>query len=122
MKILLDTHTVLWWDNDQLPAAVTKRIQRADRVYISAVSAWEITIKSELGKLEAKGSVSDLIADYGFSELPVTVVHAERLRSLPPLHRDPFDRLLIAQALSEDLVFVTADRLIAKYSVPVAWG
>lgn len=122
MNILLDTHAVIWWDNDELPSPVTKRIQRAERVYVSAVSAWEIAIKQALGKIAAKARVADIIQDYDFTELAISVSHTEQLSGLPKLHRDPFDRLLIAQALSEELVLVTADKTIARYPVPTAWG
>lgn len=112
---------MIWWDNDELPSLVTKRIQRADRVYISAVSAWEIAVKQTLGKIKVKARVRDIISDYGFTELPITIHHTEQVGALPTLHRDPFDRLLVAQALCEDLVLVTADKSIARYPVPIAW-
>jgi PIN domain nuclease of toxin-antitoxin system len=121
VKLLLDTHTLLWWDEDELPKAVTKRIQRADEVFVSAASAWEIEIKAELGTIEARGELEKLVADYGFLELPVTIRHTRALRGLPSHHRDPFDRLLIAQALADDLVLVTSDETIARYTVPIVW-
>jgi PIN domain nuclease of toxin-antitoxin system len=121
VKLLLDTHTFVWWDNAKLPRAVTRRIQRADEVMVSAVTAWEISIKSALGKMAAKGTVADAIADYGFTPLPILVSHGDAVRALPPLHRDPFDRMLVAQALAEDLVIVSADEEIRRYRVPVVW-
>ena len=122
MRLLLDTHTLLWWDNDELPSAVSGKIQRAEQVFVSAASIWEIIIKRALGKIRGTGKVDALLSDYGFTGLSITVAHAQAVGELPPLHRDPFDRLLIAQALSEDLVLVTSDKAITRYAVPVAWS
>src|SRR5260370_40346871 len=108
MNLLLDTHTFVWWDNARLPASVTKRIQRADAVFLSVVVGWEIAIKSSVGKMTAKGRVADAIADYGFTPLPIHLSHANAVRSLPPLHREPFDRMRIAPPLGEDFVVVSA--------------
>ena len=121
MKLLLDTHAFVWWDDGKLPAAVTRRIQRAEDVLVSAVTAWEIAIKSALGKMTAKASVAEAMADYGFKELPISVAHADAVRGLPAHHRDPFDRMLVAQAMVEDLVIVSADPLVRRYRVPVVW-
>ncbi|MBS2022192.1 MAG: type II toxin-antitoxin system VapC family toxin [Deltaproteobacteria bacterium] len=122
MKLLLDTHVLLWWDQDELPARVVRRIQGAEQVYVSAATAWEIGIKRTLGKLKGKGRVADVLADYGFLELPITIAHAERVESLPQIHRDPFDRILVAQALEESLVLVSDDERIREYGAPVIWG
>lgn len=121
MKLLLDTHTFVWWDDGRLPPAVVRRIQRAEEVLVSAVSAWEIAIKASLGKMVARASVADAITDYDFRELPVRSDHADALRRLPPLHRDPFDRMLVAQATVEDLVILSRDGALAAYKVPVLW-
>jgi PIN domain nuclease of toxin-antitoxin system len=122
LKLLLDTHALIWWDNGELPAAVQKRIQEAEEVYVSAITAWEIAIKSALGKIVARGTVADAIADYGFTELPITVSHAEAVRELPPHHRDPFDRLLIVQARMESLTLISRDPALRLYGAPVVWG
>lgn len=122
MRLLLDTHTFIWWDDDALPKRVTAAIQAADEVYVSAVTAWEIAIKSALGKIAARGTVSDAIADYGFSSLPVTIEHADAIRALPPHHRDPFDRLLVVQAQIEKLAVVTRDPAFRAYEVDTRWG
>jgi PIN domain nuclease of toxin-antitoxin system len=122
MRLLLDTHTLLWWDEGTLPVAVCRHIQKADQVFVSAVSAWEIAIKSALGKIVVRGSVLDVIADYGFSELPITVRHAEHVRMLPPHHRDPFDRLLVAQVRVENLGMVSRDTALRSYGIPLVWG
>jgi PIN domain nuclease of toxin-antitoxin system len=121
MRILLDTHTFLWWDDDKLPIGVVERIRAADCVFVSAATAWEIAIKAALGKLVARAAVTTAIADYGFDELPIRIEHADAVRTLPAHHRDPFDRMLVAQALVEGLTIVSRDPLVAAYSAPVAW-
>ena len=121
MKLLLDTHTLVWWDSGELARAVSRRIESAEVVFVSAVTAWEIAIKSGLGRIVARAPVEVVLDDYGFLELPVLIRHADRVRTLPLHHRDPFDRLLVAQALVEDLVIVSADRLLRKYKAPVVW-
>jgi len=121
VRLLLDTHALIWWDNDELPEEVVRRIQRADEVFVSAASAWEIAIKSDLGKIKTRVSIGDVIDDYGFSELPILAKHADALKRLPRHHRDPFDRILICQALVEELVLVSTDRAFRKYDVPVVW-
>ena len=107
--------------NDELPRPVVRRIQRAERVFVSAVTAWEIAIKSALGKMTAKAGLEVALRDYGFAELPIHIRHADAVRALPPHHRDPFDRLLIAQAIVDDLVLVSADSAFRKYKLPVVW-
>lgn len=122
----MDTHALLWAVSEprRLPPAVAEQVSDASvLVYASAASAWEIAIKAALGKLTADARVlARGIHDAGFTELPVTIAHASRLRDLPPLHRDPFDRLLVAQALDEGLTIVTHDAFIARYPVPTLWG
>jgi len=122
MRLLLDTHAFIWWDNGRLPGRITVQIQQADEVYVSAVTAWEIAIKSALGKIVARGTVADALADYGFSPLPVTVEHADAVGLLPPHHRDPFDRLLAVQARIEELTLVTRDPAFRPYGVKLLWG
>ncbi len=121
MRLLLDTHTFVWWDNDELPRAVRDRIRSAGVVYVSAVSAWEIAVKAALGKMTARAALADAIEDYGFDGLPITVAHADALRALPPHHRDPFDRLLVAQAQLENLTIVSRDPAFRAYEVELAW-
>lgn len=121
MRLLLDTHALVWWDNDRLPQRVTASIQAAAAVYVSAVTAWEIAIKTGLGKIVARGTVAEAIADYRFSALPVTVEHADAVRALPLHHRDPFDRLLVVQAQIEGLTLVTRDPAFAAYDVRTLW-
>ena len=121
MRLLLDTHTFLWWDEDQLPARVTAAIKAADEVFVSAVVAWEVAIKGALGKITVRGSVAAAIADYGFSPLPVTIEHADAVRLLPPHHHDPFDRLLIAQAQADRLTLLSRDPAFKAYRVNLLW-
>jgi PIN domain nuclease of toxin-antitoxin system len=118
---LLDSNIVVWLDQkpERLPAAVVERLESAPLVYLSAVTAWELNIKQSLGTLTLAKPVSDLIHTHGFTELPVTIRHGEAVRNLPLHHRDPFDRLLVAQAFVEGLILVTSDKRLAQYGVPV---
>ena len=119
-SLLLDTHVVIWWDAGQrLSAAARAAIARADEVYVSAASAWEVAIKASLGKIASRRTISQAATEAGFVELPVAFEHAERLQTLPPIHRDPFDRILIAQAMTHGLTIVTRDPLIARYGIKV---
>ncbi len=117
MRILLDTHLLLWAlaKPRRLPEAARQRIVEAE-VYVSAASIWEISIKSALGKLKAEPSrVLAAIEPAGFKHLPITGQHAAGVAGLPPLHKDPFDRLLIAQATLEPMILVTNDAALAGY-------
>jgi PIN domain nuclease of toxin-antitoxin system len=121
VKALLDTHTLLWWDAGTLPARTIRIIRDADEVFVSVASAWEASIKASLGKLKAAAPMSTVARAYGFRELRISFEHAERVASLPKLHRDPFDRMLIAQAFVEGLTIVTRDPEFPPYGVPLAW-
>ena len=121
MKLLLDTRAFLWWDaNDaRLPVALCSAIASPqNEVYVSAVTVWEIAIKRASGKLIFGRSVGKSIEEYGFLSIPITVDHAEWAGGLPQLYRDPFDRLLVAQAELDGLVLVTVDDQILRYQVP----
>ncbi len=118
MRLLLDTHVLIWWDEGaRLTAQVTDAIRGADQVYVSAATGWEIAIKASLGKLTTERRVADAVAESGFEELPIRLAHTEGVQGLPWHHRDPFDRLLVAQAVSERLTLVTRDRIFSKYGV-----
>ncbi len=122
MRLLLDTHVLLWalTDDPSLSAAARAAIvDGRNRVVVSAVSAWEITIKRSLGKLRAPADLAKEVAAHRFTPLAVSLEHALAVGALPDLHRDPFDRLLVAQAGVEDLTIVTRDRAIARYDVDV---
>lgn len=118
---LLDSNVVVWLDQEpmRLPAAFVTRLEAAPRVFVSAVTAWELGTKQSLGRLTLRQPVSEFVETNTMTELPVTIRHGESVRSLPLLHRDPFDRLLVAQALEEGLILVTADRQLARYGVPI---
>jgi PIN domain nuclease of toxin-antitoxin system len=119
--LLLDSNIVVWLDQkpERLPAIVIKQLESAPLVYLSAVTAWELNIKQSLGTLTLARSVSDLLQTHGMTELPVTIRHGEAVRNLPLHHRDPFDRLLVAQATVEGLILVTGDRQLLGYGIPV---
>jgi PIN domain nuclease of toxin-antitoxin system len=119
--LLLDTHTFLWWDAGKLPSAVVRRIQRASTVFVSAASAWEISIKAALGKIDARAPLAEAIADYGFAPLAISLEHGDAVRGLPHHHRDPFDRMVIAQAQVEGLVIVSRDALLRAYEAQIVW-
>ena len=119
MRILLDTHVYLWWvaDSRSLSKAARKKIAGADAVFVSAATIWEAIIKIGIGKLAADpGALVRGIAVSGFESLPVTPEHALALTRLRDHHRDPFDRILLAQAITEPLYFLTADRALSVYS------
>ena len=125
MNLLLDTHVLLWWlaDDGRLSreARATIRDPRSV-VYVSAATAWEISIKRALGKLDAPANLDTAIADSGFLELPITMAHALAAGDLPDHHTDPFDRMLVAQAISEQLALVTRDEQLARYGVTLLAG
>ena len=128
MRLLLDTHAFLWWleGNRRLSGTARRAIEdAANDMVVSAVSAWEITTKHRVGKLphaEAVArNVAGAIASQGFEELAISVADAERAGRLPGPHRDPFDRLLAAQALARNLVVVSVDRVFDRYGVNRMW-
>ncbi|MFO8076747.1 MAG: type II toxin-antitoxin system VapC family toxin [Egibacteraceae bacterium] len=122
MRLLLDTHVLLWALADDPSLSTAARAAIVDgrnRVVASAVSAWEITIKRSLGKLRTPADLAEAVAAHRFTPLAVSLEHALAVGALPDLHRDPFDRLLVAQAGVEGLTIVTRDRAIARYDVDV---
>ena len=117
MRVLLDTHLLLWAlaEPAKLPGTARRLLSEAE-VYVSAASIWEISIKTGLGKLTADpAEVLAALEPAGFLSLPVTGQHAARVATLPPVHRDPFDRLLVAQALTEPMRLLTGDPVLARY-------
>ena len=119
MRILLDSHVVLWWldDSAAMGPQCSALISHADEAFVSAVTPWELGIKRALGKLTMPDGLVEQLASEGFVPLPITAEHAELAPALPPHHRDPFDRMLVAQAQLESLVLVTADTALADYDV-----
>lgn len=119
MRLLLDTQLFLWWlsGSRRLPAAARGLVGQADEVLVSTASLWEATVKIGLGKLHADvGELIGGIEASGFRELPIRAAHVATLASLPLHHRDPFDRMLVAQAITEPLRLITADRTLRQYS------
>jgi PIN domain nuclease of toxin-antitoxin system len=122
VRLLLDTHALLWWLADDARLAEVARKAIADPTndaFVSAASAWEIAIKVRLGKVTMPDDLAEQLAANSFTALPVQVPHALAVRRLPDHHRDPFDRLLVAQAQIERLTVVTADETIPRYDVAV---
>jgi len=119
MRLLLDTHIFLWYlaASRKLTKPVLTRIEMADVVFVSAASIWEAAIKIKQGRLEADiDELYEGIASSGFVELPISAKHSAIAANLPEHHRDPFDRMLIAQAMAEPLKLLTADGLLRQYS------
>ena len=127
LKLLLDTHTLLWWvSNNPALSEVADRVlnESTNEVFVSAASAWEVTTKARLGKLTAGRLAQDFVAEVrrqGFIPLSITMDHAQRAGSLPGHHRDPFDRMLIAQAQAENLVLVSSEVVFDTYGVRRLW-
>jgi PIN domain nuclease of toxin-antitoxin system len=128
VRLLLDTHTLLWWlagDPALSEAARVAIVDEESEVFVSAASAWEITTKHRLGKLPgARAVAADVggcVTRQGFLELPISMRHGERAGALPGPHRDPFDRMLIAQAMLEDLTLVSNETVFADYAVRLLW-
>ena len=120
MRLLLDTLVLIWWDEGaRLSSHARQAIASAEEVYVSAASAWEIAIKASLGRLQTTRTVTRAAGESGFVELPVVFAHTEAVLNLPWHHRDPFDRLLVAQALVEGLTVVTRDARFRPYPVAV---
>ena len=121
-RLLLDTHAFLWWLSDDPALGVEARQMMSEprnQVLVSAASIWEISIKQAKGMLEAPEDLEALVEDEGFTKLPISLFHGQQAGKLPEIHRDPFDRMLIAQAQAEGLELVTADGIIPQYGVRV---
>lgn len=127
-RLLLDTHAFLWWlaGDERLSTDAREAIsEESDPIFVSAASVWEIATKHRLGKLPAAsaivGDLAGVIESQGFVGLPIAVRHGETAGALPGPHRDPFDRMLIAQAMLDDLVLVSYERAFAAYGVGRLW-
>jgi PIN domain nuclease of toxin-antitoxin system len=128
MRLLLDTHALLWWLDGSRRLSRKARAAIGDEatsVFVSAASAWEITTKARLGKLpgavDVAADVAGCVSGQGFSAMDITILHAQRAGRLPGSHRDPFDRMLIAQAQLEDLPIVSDDDVFDGYGVTRFW-
>jgi len=121
VSLLLDTHVVLWWlaDDPELPDEIKDRLDQEPDVRVSAATIWEIAIKQALGKITAPADLPERVRDSGFRELPIGFAHAIVSGRLPMIHRDPFDRMLVAQARCEGLTLVTRDPHCQQYDVGI---
>ena len=121
MSLLLDTHVVLWWlmDDPALRDDLKRRLDDDPDVFVSPASVWEVAIKQSVGKLTQLPGLPEEIMDSGFRSLPITAQHALLAGRLPFIHRDPFDRMLVAQARCDDMTLATRDPMIHKYDVSV---
>ena len=119
-NLLLDTHALLWWleDSPRLDRVAYALIGSSEnRVFVSAVTVWEIALKRKLGKMQAPDNLTELVREEGFIGLPLTLHHGEIAGNLPLIHRDPFDRMLVAQAQAQGLILVTHDETLRRYDV-----
>ena len=128
MRVLLDTHAFLWWitDDERLSAPARAAISSGDNlIFVSAATVWEIVVKSRLGRLpireQIEGFIPAELEANAFQPLSITVRHALRLESLPDHHRDPFDRILVAQALAEEMPLISGDQAVRAYPVSTIW-
>ena len=122
MKLLLDTHTLIWWlANDSTLSQVAKKaISNPDNlVFISAASAWEMAIKKSLGKLDVPDDLAIQIKNHNFQPLSITINHGLAIEKLPYHHNDPFDRMIIAQAICESMTIITRDKKFSSYKISI---
>lgn len=125
--ILLDTHAIYWFftEDEKLPESIKKRIETETEVCVSVASFWEMAIKSSIGKMKLPAPISVMMNEcekMNFRIVPITAQHLERIKDLPKIHGDPFDRLLICQAQEGNMEFVTRDENIPKYDVKTVWA
>jgi PIN domain nuclease of toxin-antitoxin system len=120
VRLLPDTHVIVWWlaDDPILPDYIKEKLDHEPDVYLSAAAVWEVAIKQALGKL-GPADLPERVRASGLRHLPISAHHAIEAGALPPIHRDPFDRMLIAQARCEHLMLVTRDPRIQEYDVPL---
>jgi PIN domain nuclease of toxin-antitoxin system len=119
MRLLLDTHIVIWSlsDPDKLSDEAKNLIEHADQRFVSAASIWEMSIKANLGKLKVNlDEITTALNDMGVIELPISWIHAKQVQKLARHHRDPFDHLILSQAICEPLILLTHDEVLAKYT------
>jgi PIN domain nuclease of toxin-antitoxin system len=124
LRLLLDTHAALWWlgDDDRLSQAAARRLaDESNQILLSAAVVWEVAIKRSLGKLVVTAEYLSLLLGAGAQPLPITLAHATAVETLPWHHRDPFDRLLVAQAMAEGASLVSHDPALRPYGVALVW-
>ncbi|MBA3870362.1 MAG: type II toxin-antitoxin system VapC family toxin [Anaerolineae bacterium] len=130
MRVLLDTHTFIWWDADKKPGRLSPKAfdvlsDSSNSLVVSLATIWEIQIKVQLGKLKLPSPLTDILNQQqqanGIELFPVNVMHILALDTLPHHHRDPFDRILVAQAKVENIPLVSKDSVFTQYSIPVLW-
>src|SRR5262245_6353574 len=124
MNLLLDTHAFIWWDSDPAQLSAPPAAALRDPANPVFLSVWEIVIKRQLGKLTLRLPLADIVAHQqanGLAILPATLPHCLAVNTLPAVHKDPFDRLLVAQANVESMLFVTADSIFSRYPVRTLW-
>ncbi len=117
---LLDTHTLLWWltNSDKIGARCREVISNPENdIYVSPISLWEISIKKSIGKLKAPDNMAAICMEKGFLELKISLKDGQAMQTLPCLHKDPFDRMLIVQAINNRLIIITNDKIIKNYEV-----
>ena len=120
-RYLLDSHILIWLDsgNDRIKPPLLETLRWADQRYLSAATGWELGLKQAAGKLRLRAPIGAMLDSFQLTEMPVTIRHGDRAAQLPLLHRDPFDRMLVAQALVEGLILITGDKRLAEYGVPI---
>jgi PIN domain nuclease of toxin-antitoxin system len=120
-RLLLDSHILVWLDagSPRLTPNILKTLRYADERYLSAATSWELGLKLAAGRLKLRVPVASMLPVFRLVELPVAMAHGDRAATLPMIHGDPFDRMLVAQALEENLILVTGDERLADYGVPV---
>ncbi len=121
-RFLLDTHVLLWWlSGDSVLGPETKKaiIDSQNDIFVSAATTWEISIKKAIGKLDAPDDMDQTVEQERFIKLPISLYHGQMAGLLHPIHKDPFDRMLISQAKAEGLTIITADKVFAEYDVKI---
>jgi PIN domain nuclease of toxin-antitoxin system len=124
VRLLIDSHVFLWWAEASSALGAAARNAIADptnEVLISIAALWELMIKASLGKLNLPADLETMVTRQRFSVLPIAFVHLRRIGTLPRVHRDPFDRMMIAQALAEGIPIATGDRIFTAYEVQIVW-
>ncbi|MGE5269313.1 MAG: type II toxin-antitoxin system VapC family toxin [Thiohalocapsa sp.] len=124
MRLLLDTHGLIWWRDDSPRLSANARnliCDPANQIFVSVVTLWEIVLKRSTGKLHFADDLEQVIQEEAFTLLPIAFAHLRAHETLPLRHKDPFDRMLLAQAMAESAPLVTNDRMLRRYGLPILW-